>query len=181
MAGPGIVPKAALTASRAIYYPFTVPQKMNDSATLFGQEAHKAVMGVNAAVGGFYQGLKPRHGAEKVMGLFVKIQEAVPKSAAMAQRNKDVFWDPFTSSVEGIGRAVASPGAYWYLKSAGMQAPTGDAIKQVLNMGLFDYPIPAPPAAGGGDPGAAAAPSGPPAGAEQAAEGAGQTAQPQAA
>ncbi|MCW2974345.1 MAG: hypothetical protein JWN72_2618 [Thermoleophilia bacterium] len=138
--GPGFLPKTALVASRIAYYPFTVPQKMNDSATLVGASLNGAVAGINASIGSAYAALEPKGIAKWILPIFGKVQEATDHSTAIAARNKTVFWDPVSQGFEGIGRAVAGPGAYWYLKKAGMEAPTTDAIKAVLNMGLFKFP-----------------------------------------
>lgn len=181
--GPGFLPKTALVASRAVYYPFTIPQKLDDSATLVGHSLNGAVAGVTAAIGQAYVDLKPRGPAKWLIPVFQKTLEATQKSEAIAARNKTVFWDPFSAGAEGVGRAIASPGAYWYLKKAGVEQPTQDMIKGVLGMGLFKFPQAAP--AGEGAPAGQGAPQGPPAeqapapdaagAAQQAAEGAGQT------
>lgn len=198
---PGILPKTALVGSRAVYYPFTIPQKLNDSATLTGAALNGMVNGITASVGKAYMDLQPRGPAKWLLPLFQHTVDATIKSDAIAQRNKTVFWDPFSQGVEGVGRAIASPGAYWYLKKAGVEQPTQDMIKGVLNMPLFSFPVPSagPPAgeapAGEAPAGEAppqgeapaegapvegaeapAAPEGAPAGAAQAAEGAGQAA-----
>lgn len=142
MAGtvPGFLPKAALTTSRAVYYPFTIPQKLNDSATLVGHSLNGAVAGIAGSVGQAYVDLKPRGPAKWLVPLFTKTLDATQKSEAMAQRNKAVFWDPFSQGVEGVGRAIAGPGAYYYLHKAGVENPSSDAIKAVLNLPLFKYP-----------------------------------------
>lgn len=190
---PGILPKAALVTSRAVYYPFTIPQKLNDSATLTGAALNGMVKGVNASVGNAYAALQPRGPAKWLLPLFAKVDEATTKSESVAQRNKAVFWDPFSQGTESIGRAIAGPGAYWYLRKAGLEQPTADDIKGVLNMPLFSFPVAgsaAPPAGGeGGGEAAAAAQAQAEAeaaaaqqqaaaqqGANQAAEGAGQVA-----
>ncbi|MCB0880268.1 MAG: hypothetical protein KDC46_14945, partial [Thermoleophilia bacterium] len=153
---PGILPKTALVASRAVYYPFTIPQKLNDSATLTGAALNGMVKGVNASIGNAYMALQPRGPAKWLAPLFAKVDAATTKSDAIAQRNKTVFWDPFSQGVEGVGRAIASPGTYWYLRKAGVEQPTQDMIKGVLNMPLFSFPE-APPGGGGGDAGGDAA------------------------
>jgi hypothetical protein len=175
---PGILPKAALVGSRAVYYPFTIPKQLNDSATLTGAALNGAVGGINASIGNAYASLKPRGPAKWLLPLFAKVDTAVKRSDEIATRNKTVFWDPFSEGVEGVGRAVAGPGAYWYLKKAGVEQPTSDMIKGVLNMPLFSFPS-APPAGGdgGGDAAAAAAAA---ASQQQAAEGAAE-ASPEAA
>lgn len=138
--GPGFLPKTALVASRVAYYPFTVPQKMDDSATLVGKTLNDAVSGINTAVGSAYAALQPRGPAKWLLPLFDKINAATAHSTEIANRNKTVFWDPFSEGMEATGRAIASPGAYWYLKKAGNDAPTQDAIKAVLTAGLFKFP-----------------------------------------
>jgi hypothetical protein len=177
---PGILPKAALVGSRAVYYPFTIPQKLNDSATLTGAALNGMVGGINASIGNAYASLQPRGPAKWLLPLFAKVDGAVKNSDAVAQRNKTVFWDPFSQGVEQVGRAIASPGTYWYLRKAGVEQPTQDMIKGVLNMPLFSFPS-APPAGAGGDGGgdaaaAAAAAAEQQAATQQAAEGAGQAA-----
>ncbi len=184
---PGILPKSALVASRAVYYPFTIPQKLNDSATDTGKALNGMVGGINASIGNAYASLKPRGPAKWLLPLFAKVDGAVQKSDQVAQRNKTVFWDPFSQGVEGVGRAIASPGTYWYLRKAGVEQPTQDMIKGVLNMPLFSFPT-APPAGGDGCGDAAAAAqqaaaqqaaaeqAAAQAAAQQAAEGAGQAA-----
>jgi hypothetical protein len=183
---PGILPKTALVASKAIYYPFTIPQQLNDSATLTGAALNGMVNGVTASIGKAYVDLKPRGPAKWLIPLFQKTIDATVKSDQIAQRNKTVFWDPFSQGVEGVGRAFASPGAYYYLKKVGVEQPTQDMIKGVLNTPLFTFPVPSggadPGAQGGPDPAAeaaaaeAAAQAAAQAGAAQAAEGAGQAA-----
>ena len=148
---PGILPKAALVGSRAVYYPFTIPQKLNDSATLTGAALNGMVGGINASIGNAYASLQPRGPAKWLLPLFAKVDGAVKNSEAVAQRNKTVFWDPFSQGVEQVGRAIASPGTYWYLKKAGVEQPTQDMIKGVLNMPLFSFPS-APPAGAGAPP-----------------------------
>jgi hypothetical protein len=180
---PGILPKAALVTSRAVYYPFTIPQKLNDSSTLVGTQLNHMVGGINASIGNAYAELKPRGPAKWLLPLFAKVDTAVKHSDEIAARNKTVFWDPFSQGVEGIGRAVAGPGAYWYLRKAGVEQPTTDQIKGVLNMPLFSFPSAAPAGDGGGDAAAAAEAAAAAQqqaaaqqGAQQAAEGAGQAA-----
>lgn len=142
MAGtvPGFLPKAALTTSRAVYYPFTIPQKLNDSATLVGHSLNGAVAGIAGSVGQAYVDLKPRGPAKWLVPLFTKTLDATKHSEEIAQRNKAVFWDPMSQGVEGVGRAIAGPGAYYYLHKAGVENPSSDAIKAVLNLPLFKYP-----------------------------------------
>jgi hypothetical protein len=189
---PGILPKTALVGSRVIYYPFTIPQKLTDSSYLVGQQATAALGGVNAAIGNAYAQLKPRGPAKWLLPLFKKVDDAVQNNDKIAMRNKTVFWDPISQGAEGIGRAFAGPGAYWYLRKAGVEQPTTDMIKGVLNMPLFSFPVPS----GGGEQQppadnaaaaeaaaqqqaaaqqAAAAEAAAQQGAQQAAEGAGQT------
>jgi hypothetical protein len=180
---PGILPKTALVGSRVIYYPFTIPQKLNDSATLTGAALNGMVNGVTASVGKAYMDLKPRGPAKWLLPLFQKTIDATVKSDQIAQRNKTVFWDPFSQGVESVGRAFASPGAYWYLKKAGVEQPTQDMIKGVLNMPLFSFPVPSAGASEGPPPdnaaaAAAAAEAAAQQGAAQAAEGAGQAGPP---
>ncbi|MCW2950215.1 MAG: hypothetical protein JWN41_1228 [Thermoleophilia bacterium] len=171
--GPGFLPKTALVASRIVYYPFTIPQKLNDSATLTGGVLN-AVVGTTAdTMGKAYEALQPRGPAKWLTPLFGKVAGAAAHSQEIATRNKTVFWDPFSQGAEGIGRAIAGPGAYWYLKKAGMEQPTEDAIKGVLNMGLFKFPeagpapapdgppAPAPDQGPAPEPGPAPAPEGP--------------------
>lgn len=178
MAGAGFIPKAALTASRAVYYPFTIPTKLNESALNVGNAAHSALGGVNAAVGQAYISLQPKGPAKWLVPLFVKTDAAVKHSMEIAARNENVFWKPFADGTEGIGRAIAGPGAYYYAKQAGFPEPSNpDLIKGLLNLGLFKYPVPA----GGNGGGQPAAPPPPDAGAQGAADGAGQAAPPAAA
>jgi hypothetical protein len=180
---PGFLPKTALVTSKVVYYPFTIPQKLDDSATLVGGALNGMVNGVTASVGKAYVDLKPRGPAKWLLPLFQKTIDATVKSDQIAQRNKTIFWDPFSQGVEGVGRAFASPGAYYYLKKVGVEQPTQDMIKGVLNTPLFTFPAPsgeAPPAQQQAGPDPAAQQAGPdPAaqgGAQQAAEGAGQAA-----
>lgn len=197
----GFFPKTAVVASRAVYYPFTIPQQLNDSATNTGAALNGMVGGINNSIKAAYTELKPRGPAKWLLPLFDRIGAATDRSDQIAQRNKAVFWDPFSQGSESIGRAIAGPGAYWYLRKSGVEAPTAGLIKGTLEQGLFDFspptesPIPgagggAP--AGGGDPGgdaaaaAAAAAAAEQAAAQQAAvqaaEGAGEIqAQPEAA
>lgn len=176
---PGILPKTALVGSRVVYYPFTIPQKLNDSATLTGAALNGMVGGINASIGNAYASLKPRGPAKWLLPLFSKVDSAVKHSDQVAARNKAVFWDPFTQGIESVGRGIASPGAYWYLKKAGVEQPTQDMIKGVLNMPLFSFPTAAP--SGGSDAAAAAAQQAQQQAAQQAAEGAAQTEQQEAA
>jgi hypothetical protein len=149
---PGLIPKAALTTSRLVYKPFLIPQRLNDSATLVGIGPDGkggltgAVKAVNAGIGNAYAALQPRGPAKWLLPLFQKIDAATDTSAAKAIRNKNVFWDPFSQGSEGIGRAIAGPGAYYYAKKAGFPDPSNpDVIKGLLNLKLFQYPVPAPP------------------------------------
>lgn len=187
--GPGFLPKTALVASRAIYFPFTVPQKMNDSSTLVGTELNHAFGGVVGAIGQAFVNLKPRHGMEKLIPVFQKGIDAVKHSDEVQARNK-LVWDPATQGIESVGRAIASPGAIYYLHKAGMEQPTQDAVKAVLNMPMFSFPVagpaPAPSGEGGAPPaeGGAPAPQGEgpaPAGEGPAPAGAGAEAPAQAA
>ncbi|MCW2924525.1 MAG: hypothetical protein JWM98_1929 [Thermoleophilia bacterium] len=187
---PGFLPKTALVTSKLIYKPFLIPQKLTDSSTLVGHELNGMVAGVSAAVGTAYDNLQPRGPAKWLSALFHKVNDATVHSEQIAQRNKTVFWDPFSQGSESIGRAFAGPGAYWYLRKGGVEAPTADAIKGVLQTGLFKFPDPAgaapapegpAPTATGGETPAGAQPgadavvvaAGAPDGAGQAAEGAG--------
>jgi hypothetical protein len=202
---PGIIAKGGLTVSRAVYYPFTIPQKLNDSATLTGAALNGMAKGINASIGTAYVALQPKGPAKWLIPLFQKVDAATTHSDEIAARNKKVFWDPFSQGTEQVGRALASPGAYYYLKSAGYKDPGNqDVIRGILGMGLFKYPtadqLPSPEqieqmkaqAAGGGGGGGAPAQQAPPAdqgqqqqqgpppeASQQAAEGAGQ-AQPAA-
>lgn len=187
---PGILPKTALVGSRVIYYPFTIPQKLTDSSYKMGQAGTALLGGVNAAVGSAYASLEPRGPAKWLLPLFAKVDAAAKDNERIAMRNKTVFWDPVSQGAEGIGRAFAGPGAYWYLRKAGIEQPTTDQIKGVLNMPLFSFPVaaPAPPAeappadnaaaaeAAAAQQAAASAEAAAQAGAQQAAEGAGQAA-----
>lgn len=144
MAGnvPGILPKAALVGSKAVYYPFTIPQKLNDSATLTGSALNGAANGIINSVGSAYAALEPRGPAKWLLPLFERFSQATVRSQEIADRNKAVFWDPFSQGVEGVGRALAGPGTYWYLKKSGIDAPTEDMIKGALNTKLFHFPTP---------------------------------------
>lgn len=201
----GFLPKTAVVASRAVYYPFTIPTKLNQSATDTGKALNGMVGGINASVGNAYLELKPRGPAKWLLPIFDRVNTAVKESDRIAQRNKDAFWDPFSHGTESIGRAVAGPGAYWYLRKSGVEQPTAELIKGALEQSLFDFSPPQPSAipghggAGGGAP-AGGAPAGDPApdpaadaaaaaaaaaaaqqAAVQAAEGAGEVQQPAAA
>lgn len=154
---PGILPKAALVGSRVAYYPFTIPTKLNESATLTGAALNGMVGGINASIGNAYASLEPRGPAKWLLPLFTKVDTAVKESDRIAQRNKTVFWDPFAQGTEGIGRAIAGPGAYWFLRKSGVEAPTTDQIKGVLQAKLFDFSVPGGGAAAGGEVDAAAA------------------------
>ena len=181
---PGLIPKAALTTSRIVYKPFLIPQKLNDSATLVGSLGNGTVGAINAAVGTSIMKLQPRVGAKFLANLFTKVDSAVKRSDQIATRNKQVFWDPFSQASEGMGRAIAGPGAYYYAKKAGFPDPSNpDVIKGLLNLKLFQYPVPAPAEAPAGPPAQAAPPEGAAAASAepstQAAEGAAQ-AQPAA-
>jgi len=191
---PGILPKTALVGSRAIYYPFTIPQKLNDSATLVGEVGNGLVAGLNSTIGGAYAALQPRGPAKWLLPLFDKVGAATEKSQAVATRNKTKVWDPFSQGMEQVGRSFASPGTYWYLKKAGIDQPTQDQIKSTLQMKFFHFPDAGevgggtPPAeetpVPSGGPSEAPAPAKPPApdapveasAANQAAEGAGEVA-----
>jgi hypothetical protein len=180
---PGILPKAALVGSRVAYYPFTIPTKLNESATLTGAALNGMVGGINASIGNAYASLKPRGPAKWLLPLFTKVDAAVKHSNDIAVRNKTVFWDPFSQGTEGIGRAIAGPGAYWFLRKSGVDAPTEGQIKGVLQAKLFDFSVPGGEAAGGEVDAAAAAAAAAEAqaqaaaqqGANQAAEGAAET------
>lgn len=151
----GFLPKTAVVASRAVYYPFTVPQKLNDSATNTGAALNGMVKGINASVGNAYLELKPRGPAKWLLPIFDRVDAATDRSDQIAQRNKTVFWDPFSHGSESIGRAVAGPGAYWYLRKSGVEQPTAELIKGTLEQKLFDFspPTESPiPGHGGGEP-----------------------------
>lgn len=175
---PGLLPKAALTTSRVVYKPFTIPLELTKSSLAVGNAAHAAVGGANKAIAEAYISLEPKGPAKWLVPLFVKTNDAVGRSAQIAERNTKVFWAPFSEGMEGVGRAIAGPGAYYYAKKAGAPDPGNpDVIRGLLNMKLFDYP----PGQALVPPGAQQqAPQGPPPEApQQAAEGAGQ-AQPAA-
>lgn len=167
---PGFLPKTAVVASRAVFYPFSIPSKLNESATKTGAELNQMVRGINASIGNAYGALEPRGPAKWLMPLFGKINAATDHSDKIAARNKAVFWDPFSEGVAGVGQAIAGPGAYWYLRKSGMEEPTSAAIRATLEQGLFDF---GPPQVknSGGDAAAAAAAA---AAAQQAATGAGE-------
>ncbi len=150
---PGILPKTAVVGSRVAYYPFTIPAQLNESATKTGEALNGMVGGINASIGNAYAALEPRGPAKWLLPLFTKVDTAVKRSDEIAQRNKAVFWDPFSEGAEGIGRAIGGPGAYWFLKKSGVEAPTSDQIKGVLQAKLFDFSVPggAPAGDGGGD------------------------------
>lgn len=180
---PGILPKTALVASRAAYYPFTIPTKLNNSATLVGAVNHSLVDSVAGTLVKAGEALQPRGPAKWLFNGISRIGAANAKSAEIAQRNKTVFWDPFSQGTESVGRAIAGPGAYYYLRKAGMEKPTEDAIKAVLQAPLFSFPTvgsaPSGDAPSGGEAEAAAqaqAEAQAQAAAQQAAEGAGQAA-----
>lgn len=179
MAGPGILPKAALTTSRLVYKPFLIPMKLDASATNVGNAVHAAVGGTNAAIAQAYMSLQPKGPAKWLVPLFVKTDGAVKHSMEIQARNKNVFWDPFANASESMGRAIAGPGTYWYAKKAGIPDPSNpDVIKGLLNMKLFEYPVGSAAAAGGGEPAPAQqqqAPAQPEGAAQGAAEGAQQT------
>ena len=176
--GPTFIPKAVLTTGRVLHQPFEIPTEMTKSALLQGGTAHAAVGALNKAAADAVEALQPRGPAKWLLPIFAKVDAATTKSDAIAQRNKAVFWDPFSQGVEGVGRAIASPGTYWYLRKAGVEQPTQDMIKAVLNMPLFSFPSAPPAADGGGDAAAAAAAQEAAAqqAAAQAAEGAGEVA-----
>ena len=155
MAGnvPGILPKTALVGSRVIYAPFKFPQKFTDAGTNMGTAINGAVGGVAASMGAAWEALQPRGPAKWFSPMFGKVAEAAQQSEKIGQRTNAIFWSPFSQGMEGVGRALAGPGAALYLSKAGME-PTEDAIKGVLNMKLFQFP--------GGDGGGAPAPSEPP-------------------
>lgn len=144
MAGnvPGILPKAALVGSKAVYYPFTIPQRLNDSATLTGSALNGAANGIVNSMGSAYAALEPKGPAKWLLPMFERFAKATVRSQEIADRNKAVFWDPFSQGVEGVGRAIAGPGTYWYLKKSGIDAPTEDMIKGALNTKLFHFPTP---------------------------------------
>lgn len=138
---PGILPKAALFGSKAIYYPFTIPKKLNDSATTVGAVNHTLVKGFADTLLATQEALQPRGPAKWLFSLADRVSKSVDHSAQIAQRNKDVFWDPFSNGTEQVGRAFAGPGAYWYAKKSGIEQPTADAIYGALNSGgFFHFP-----------------------------------------
>ncbi len=138
---PGILPKAALLGSKAIYYPFTIPTKLNESATKVGEANHRRVKNVTAGIGGAMASLEPRGPAKWLVGLLAKVHGSVERSEQIAARNKAVFWDPFANGTEQVGRAIAGPGAYWYAKKSGIEQPGADAIYGALNVGgFFHFP-----------------------------------------
>lgn len=170
----GFFPKTAVVASRAVYYPFTIPQKLNDSATLTGAALNGMVKGINDSVKVGYEALEPRGPAKWLLPLFDRVGAATERSDQIAQRNKVAFWDPFSHGSESIGRAVAGPGAYWYLRKSGVEQPTAELIKGTLEQKLFDFSPPAESeipghGGGGGGGGDAAAAAAAAAAAEQAA------------
>lgn len=137
---PGIIPKTALVGSRLIYRPFQLPQKLNDSMTAIGAASNKAVAGVATSLGEAVGSLQPKGPAKWLMSAFTKTLEATQKSEAIGARNKAVFWDPFSQGMEQVGRALAGPGAYYYLRKSGVENPTQDAIKGVLQLPMFSFP-----------------------------------------
>jgi hypothetical protein len=137
---PGILPKTALVGSRVVNYPFTIPKQMNESATKTGAALNGMVAGINGSIGNAYVSLEPKGPAKWLIPLFAKVDQATQRSEAIAQRNKAVFWDPFSNGMAGIGQALGGPGAYYYLKKAGVEQPTADQIAGVLNMPLFSFP-----------------------------------------
>lgn len=181
---PGILPKTAVVASRLAYYPFTIPQKLTNSSYNTGAALNGMVQGINASVGNAYAALQPRGPAKWLLPLFTKVEAATVESTRIANRNKDVFWQPLSDGFEGIGRAVGGPGAYWFLRKSGVEAPTADQIKGTLQQKLFDFSVAGGSAAGAGsevDPAAVEAAvadaqtqAAQQAGANQAAEGAGE-------
>jgi hypothetical protein len=174
MAGsPGFIPKAALTTSRVVYRPFLIPQRLNDSATLVGAAAHNAFGGTMSSIGQAYVSLQPKGPAKLLIPLIEKSLQATKQSMEIADRNKKVFWDPFSAASESMGRAIAGPGAYYYARKAGFPDPSNpDIIKGLLNLKLFQYPMPSG-AAPAPQPQAPPPPTG---GAQDAGEGAGQAA-----
>jgi hypothetical protein len=139
---PGILPKTALVGSRVVYYPFTIPQKLTDSSYKMGQVG-TAVFGTTVGtMKAGIEALEPRGPAKWLVPLLAKFEAAAANNDKIAMRNKTVFWDPVSQGAEGIGRALAGPGAYWYLRKAGVEQPTTDMIKGVLNMPLFSFPVP---------------------------------------
>lgn len=144
---PGILPKTALVGSRVVYYPFTIPQKLTDSSYLAGKVG-TAVFGTTVGtLKAGVEALQPRGPAKWLVPFLAKFEAAAANNDKIAMRNKTVFWDPVSQGAEGIGRALAGPGAYWYLRKAGVEQPTTDMIKGVLNMPLFSFPVPS----GGGE------------------------------
>lgn len=190
--GPGILPKTALVASRAIYYPFSIPEKWTESMNNTGQALNTMAKNLNGSIGSAYMSLEPRGPAKWLAPLFGKVDQATDKSAAIGKRNYDVFWKPMSHGIAEVGSVIASPGAYWYLKKAGMEQPTHDAIKGVLEMPFFSFPTapaaPAPEEPAGDAPTGEAPPAdaqtqeapAPTGGAGDAAAGAGETQTPAA-
>ncbi len=178
---PGILPKTAVVASRLAYIPFTIPQKLTTSSHETGKALNGLVQGINASVNNAYVALQPRGPAKWLLPLFTKVEAATVESTRIADRNKDVFWQPLSDGFEGIGRAVGGPGAYWFLRKSGVEAPTADQIKGTLQQKLFDFSVAGGSAAGASvDPTAVEAAvadaqtqAAQQAGANQAAEGAG--------
>lgn len=181
---PGPLPKTAVVASRIAYYPFTIPAQLTKSSHDTGKALNGMVGGINASIGNAYASLEPRGPAKWLLPLFTKVDTAVKESDRIANRNKDVFWQPLSDGFEGVGRAIGGPGAYWFLRKSGVEAPTADQIKGTLQQKLFDFSVTGGAAAGaGGEVDSAAveaavaeaqAQAAQQAGANQAAEGAGE-------
>jgi hypothetical protein len=166
--GPGFISKTALVGSRAVYYPFTIPKQLTDSADHVGQASETLIGGINAAVGNAYASLDPKGPAKWLLPLFGKIDTAVANSTGIRERNKTVFWTPLSEGFEGIGRAIGGPGAAYYLHKLGVDQPTKDQIQGLLQDKLFHFPadpgeIPAPKWNTGGDGGGSGGTGGAPA------------------
>jgi hypothetical protein len=142
MAGnvPGIVPSAALIGSRAIYKPFAFPAQFTKAGDNLGTAINGAVGGIASTLGQAFESLQPRHGMEKLTPIFGKVAEAAQQSEARGQKADAIFWNPFSQGMEGIGRAIAGPGTAFYLHKLGIDQPTEDMIKGVLEMKLFKRP-----------------------------------------
>jgi hypothetical protein len=136
----GILANAALFGSKVLKTPFDVIPKMNQSGTLIGEVGHSTAAGLIGTIGQGYMKLEPRGLAKLAIPFFEKAMAATERSAEIATRNKTVFWDNAEDASTAMGLVVASPGAYYYLHQNGVEAPTRDAIKAVLQTGLFKFP-----------------------------------------
>lgn len=128
----GLISKASLTTGRAIQYPFAIPKRLDQSALLVGKSMNGMVAGINGAIAGSFAALQPRHGAQHLMKLFVKVDEATKKSDAIAQRNHDVFWGPMGEGFDKVGTALGSPFAYYYAKKEGFPEPSNPELLSAL-------------------------------------------------